>query len=69
VLAFAYVMNFFADKLSRLSRWRLAFAGIFARSIDSFLLGHNLLPEVTEIRNSMMSLATKFANQRFTVAI
>jgi hypothetical protein len=41
VFAIANMVNFFAHKLTRLRRRSLAFTGIFPRSIDSFLLGHN----------------------------
>lgn len=40
MFALANVMNFLADKFSRLSGRRFPFAGIFASSIDSFLIGH-----------------------------
>jgi hypothetical protein len=44
VFALADVVYFLADELSRLRRCRLALAGIFFGSLDSFALWHGQSP-------------------------
>jgi hypothetical protein len=52
VLPFSNVVNFFSDKLARLSGWRFTFARILASPFQRFLLRHFSTPLLCTVRES-----------------
>ena len=74
MLAFAYMVNFFADEFAGLGGRRLAFTGIFSRSIDGFLLGHDgVSPQVSDSWDGWLVLSLhvlrSIANRNFTLGL
>jgi hypothetical protein len=62
VLPFSNVVNFFSDKLARLSGWRFTFARILASPFQRFLLRHFSTPLLCTVRES-------FHNERVVRAL